>query len=63
MSTKVFEPQRRDFFEVLNTRKTIRKYTLDKPPIEAIKIIADAGRHLVQPIPRTGNLLPCLMTE
>lgn len=44
MSTKVFEPQRRDFFEVLNTRKTIRKYTLDKPPIEAIKIIADAGR-------------------
>lgn len=44
MSTKVFEPQRRDFFEVLNTRKTIRKYTLDNPPIEAIKIIADAGR-------------------
>ena len=29
---------------MLNTRKTIRKYTLDKPPIEAIKIIADAGR-------------------
>lgn len=44
MNTKVFEPQKRDFFEVLNTRKTIRKYTQEIPPIEAIKIIADAGR-------------------
>lgn len=44
MSTRVFETQKRDFFEVLNTRKTIRKYTQEIPPIEAIKIIADAGR-------------------
>lgn len=44
MSTRVFEPQKRDFFEVLNTRKTIRKYSNEIPPIEAIKIIADAGR-------------------
>lgn len=32
------------FFEVLDTRKTIRKYTNEIPPLEAIKKIADAGR-------------------
>ena len=37
----VFE---RDFFEIINTRKTIRKYTNEIPPLEAIKKIADAGR-------------------
>lgn len=44
MSGNVFEAPKRDFFDVLNTRKTIRKYTNEIPPIEAIKIIADAGR-------------------
>ena len=39
-----FNPPKKDFFNVLNTRKTIRKYTNVVPPIEAIKIIADAGR-------------------
>lgn len=33
-----------NFFDVLNTRKTIRKYTNEIPPLEAIKKIADAGR-------------------
>ena len=44
MSDNIFETPKRDFFDVLNTRKTIRKYTNKIPPIEAIKIIADAGR-------------------
>ena len=34
----------KNFFDVINTRKTIRKYTNALPPIEAIKMIADAGR-------------------
>lgn len=33
-----------DFFDVINTRKTIRKYKEDHPPIEDIKRIIDAGR-------------------
>ena len=44
MSDKFFDTPKREFFDVLNTRKTIRKYTNKIPPIEAIKIIADAGR-------------------
>ena len=44
MSENVFETPKREFFDVLNTRKTIRKYTNKIPPVEAIKIIADAGR-------------------
>ena len=34
----------KDFFEIINTRKTIRKYTNEIPSLEAIKKIADAGR-------------------
>lgn len=33
-----------DFFDVINTRKTIRKYKEDHPPIEDIKRIIDAAR-------------------
>ena len=44
MCNNVTEAPICDFFNVLNTRKTIRKYTKEIPPIEAIKIIADAGR-------------------
>ena len=33
-----------NFFDVIATRKTIRKYTNEIPPLEAIKKIADAGR-------------------
>ena len=44
MCNNTSEAPVRDFFNVLNTRKTIRKYTKEIPPIEAIKIIADAGR-------------------
>ena len=33
-----------DFFEVLNTRKTIRKYKTDLPPVSDIQKIIDAGR-------------------
>ena len=44
MCNNASEAPVRDFFNVLNTRKTIRKYTKEIPPIEAIKIIADAGR-------------------
>lgn len=33
-----------NFFEVINTRKTIRKYKNEIPPLEAIKKIANAGR-------------------
>lgn len=44
MVDNVFELPEKDFFSVINTRKTIRKYTDKIPPIEAIKIIADAGR-------------------
>ncbi len=33
-----------DFFDVINTRKTIRKYSSDIPPIDDIKRIIDAGR-------------------
>lgn len=33
-----------DFFDAINTRKTIRKYKEDHPPIEDIKRIIDAGR-------------------
>lgn len=44
MSDNFFDTPKREFFDVLNTRKTIRKYTNKIPPIEAIKIIADAGR-------------------
>ena len=33
-----------NFFEIINTRKTIRKYKNEIPPLEAIKKIADAGR-------------------
>ena len=44
MSCNVFEMPSRDFFDVINTRKTISKYKKTIPPIEAIKIIADAGR-------------------
>ncbi len=33
-----------DFFDVINTRKTIRKYKVDHPPIEDIKRIIDSGR-------------------
>lgn len=44
MANNFFEPPKKDFFNVINTRKTIRKYTDKIPPIEAIKIIADAGR-------------------
>lgn len=44
MCKNTFDPPKKDFFNVLNTRKTIRKYTNVTPPIEAIKIIADAGR-------------------
>ena len=40
----VFETDGCDFFDVINTRKTIRKYTNEIPPLEAIKKIADAGR-------------------
>ena len=43
MCNNTSEAPVRDFFNVLNTRKTIRKYTKEIPPIEAIKIIADAG--------------------
>ena len=34
----------KDFFEIINTRKTIRKYTNEIPSLEAIKKIANAGR-------------------
>ena len=34
----------KDFFEIINTRKTIRKYTNEIPSLEAIKKIADSGR-------------------
>lgn len=34
----------KNFFEVINTRKTIRKYKNEIPSLEAIKKIADAGR-------------------
>lgn len=44
MCQNTFNPPKKDFFNVINTRKTIRKYTNVIPPIEAIKIIADAGR-------------------
>lgn len=44
MTNNIYEPPQKDFFKVINTRKTIRKYTDKIPPIEAIKIIADAGR-------------------
>lgn len=33
-----------DFFDVINTRKTIRKYSKDHPPIEDIKRIIDSAR-------------------
>ena len=33
-----------DFFETINTRRTIRKYKDDMPPMEDIKKIIDAGR-------------------
>lgn len=33
-----------DFFDVINTRKTIRKYKEDHPPIEDVERIIDAGR-------------------
>ena len=33
-----------EFFDVINTRKTIRKYNLDTPPVEDIKRIIDAAR-------------------
>lgn len=33
-----------DFFDVLFTRKTVRKYTTDVPPIEDVKKIIDAAR-------------------
>lgn len=33
-----------DFLEVLNTRKTIRKYKTDLPPVSDIQKIIDAGR-------------------
>ena len=33
-----------DFFETINTRRTIRKYKEDMPPMEDIKKIIDAGR-------------------
>lgn len=33
-----------NFFEIIDTRKTIRKYKNEIPPLEAIKKIADAGR-------------------
>lgn len=33
-----------DFFEVINNRKTIRKYKDEQPPIEDITRIIDAGR-------------------
>lgn len=33
-----------EFFDVVNTRKTIRKYSKDHPPIEDIKRIIDAAR-------------------
>ncbi len=33
-----------NFFDVINTRKTIRKYKENHPPIEDIKRIIDAGR-------------------
>lgn len=40
----VFDSNGCDFFDVIYTRKTIRKYTNEIPPLEAIKKIADAGR-------------------
>lgn len=33
-----------DFFEVINTRKTIRKYKPDNPPVEDIERIIDSAR-------------------
>ncbi len=33
-----------DFFEVINTRKTIRKYKSDNPPVEDIERIIDSAR-------------------
>ena len=33
-----------EFFDVINTRKTIRKYKEEIPPLSDIKKIADAGR-------------------